>query len=314
MKKTFLLTIVFTLCFGLQILNCFAQQDQINNQYLINKYNLSPAFTGHNQNFEVFAGYRQNWSDIDGAPVLKMLNINGAMMKNSGIGVSVYNYQIGIFSSLSAKANYAHRISLGKKNKLSFGIGAGIFDSRANGIDFSENASDPVFAEMANSTTVPDFDFGANLQLKKLSIGVAANHLMSAEKKQLSLNTVLIGYLSYQYKMSEKIESEPTVLIRNSPDSKMFYEISYLVKYQKKVWLALTYKKESQIAATFGFLFQNRLALNYSYELGSSGMLGESSGTHELTLGFFIGKNENNSASSIFNNTSKKASYYKWLE
>src|ERR1051326_4605430 len=89
-------------------LSASAQQDHINNQYLINKYVLSPAFTGHNNNFEVFAGYRQNWTGIAGAPVLKMLNINGSFQKNNGIGISLDNYQVGIFSNLSMKMNYAH--------------------------------------------------------------------------------------------------------------------------------------------------------------------------------------------------------------
>ena len=55
----------------------YGQQLPLSNQYLVNPFSISPSFAGHNQNYEAFIDYRQNWASIDGAANTKIINVNG---------------------------------------------------------------------------------------------------------------------------------------------------------------------------------------------------------------------------------------------
>ena len=70
------LSLSILLSFALLVSFVNAQQIPLDNQYHINPFSLSPAFAGHNNNFEMFLDYRNRWGGIEGAPKVSNLNMN----------------------------------------------------------------------------------------------------------------------------------------------------------------------------------------------------------------------------------------------
>ena len=115
-------------------------------------------------------------------------------------------------------------------------------------------------------------------------------------------------HLSYLVDLNKDLRLEPLVVLRKTASTDLFYEAAILAKYREMYFAGITYRKGSSMALTFGGELYGRFTASYSYEFAGGGMMAQSSGSHELTLGYFIGKNKNAVAP-----TDSKKPYYEWL-
>jgi type IX secretion system PorP/SprF family membrane protein len=315
MKKHFLhILLLFGLVSVLQ-----AQQIPLNNQYLINNFSLSPAFAGENGSFEVFMLYRNNWVGIPNSPRLKTLNFNGGITKNMGIGGTVSNEQAGIFNAISASLAYSYNVNLTNRQAIRFGLAGGFQENHIDlGRSRQQDLSDPVVSEnQADSRIALDAMAGILYRFENLYLGASVPHLLETETQTegggvYTLRRQYTGHLSYTYIVNRLWAIEPFLIVRKTKSSPLLTEAAVLVKYAGQIWTGLTYRDNGTFGLSAGVLYK-RLVLNYSYEFAGEGISGASSGSHEVSLGFLIGKNKNKPAS-IFSGDPKLAPYYNWIE
>ena len=302
-----------------------AQQIPLSEQYFINKYAFSPAMAGHNNNVEGFLSYRKSWTGVAGSPETKMFNMNGRIFENMGLGGSLISDQIGIFRTLSAQASYAYRLKLGGTQNLNFGVNAGVLESRIMlSEQTQENLNDPIaLSNMNVNQVVFDMSFGIHYQFDRFHAGVYIPRMVETKVDEtiMNENTTLYTlkrhyqiYSSYTYTVSRDLHVEPSLVVRTDLNSPVFYQVSALAKYRKQVWLGFTYFKQSYFGLAIGGMPHSNLVVNYGYEFGGNGMLAQSTGTHEVSVGFLIGSKEN-TLSSIFNADlgSRKRPYFDWI-
>src|ERR1700754_4008947 len=75
-----LLYLLFVLVSGLQLVS--AQQKPQYTQYVFNNYLLNPAVTGIENYTDVKAGYRSQWTGLQGAPVTSYLTLSAPLGSN----------------------------------------------------------------------------------------------------------------------------------------------------------------------------------------------------------------------------------------
>ena len=306
-------------CFLFLIGFAKAQQLPIDNQYLINAFSLSPAYAGYNSSIETFILHRQNWIGIEGAPKTSSFNLNGSITENMGLGGSISSDKIGVFKNFSSSLAYAYRLKFNDNRFLSFGLAAGFFESNID-ITGSNNKSglDPVVGVNQNMRNVA-FDATAALafQDRNLRAGLVVPRIIESEINEgtatYTLKRHYIFHSSYLIDLSSDLQTIPSVVLRKTASSNLFYEFATSVRYQKQLWMGINYRRGTSIGILAGFLINNKLAVNYSYEFGQ-GMLSNSSGNHEISLGFLLGKGKPNRFS-VFSkeSISRKKPYYKWL-
>lgn len=293
----------------------FAQQIQYNNQYLINRFSLSPAYAGSSGYFEGFANYRKSWVGVTGSPEIRGLNVNTAIMGNMGVGGVIHSEQTGIFRNTSVSLSYAYHLKVNDAHTVSFGLSAGALDNR---IDLSGskslNSNDPLITSNQNvRTMVFNANFGVLYRFKGLQVGVALPQLVPSKAKNdagtlYTLKMHNLVNLSYRYDINKDWQVEPVVVLRKTAATDLFYEAAAIGKYKEMVFAGLTYRKGSSMALTVGGELYDRITGSYSYEFAGGGMMAQSSGSHEITLGYLIGKNKNAVAPS-----DSKKPYYDWL-
>jgi type IX secretion system PorP/SprF family membrane protein len=296
MKKVFLL-IVTVLSLSQSI---FAQRLPESEQFLINRFALSPSFAGLND-IGVFAGFRKQWTDISGSPVSKMININGPLYnKKVGIGLTIISDETDIFTHFYAALSYAYHLKVADNHMISFGISAVAFQSSVDLTKIKvENIIDPV---ILNKQSVSELVFNAGASLlysfKGLNIGVSVPILFDSKSLYNRENNIdeymltrhYVGHASYDFRINDTWTLEPYVVVKATDYSPVNYQISALVKYRNQVWLAGGYRGDGGIAASVGFKLSNQFLMNYTYEFMGSGILGKSSGTHDINLGIFFGR------------------------
>jgi type IX secretion system PorP/SprF family membrane protein len=308
------------LCFGLFMLSgveAFAQQLPLSNQFTINKFSISPAYAGAGERFEIYGMYRNEWLNMPGTPETKTISANGLICKNMGLGGSISSQNAGIFENQSAMASYAYHAKFSGGHTLSFGVGIGLLESRVNIAGAAGQANDPVAANNADVTDmVFDAGFGILYRFKGLSVGIGAPRILTNKIKNENGNTVYMNNtqevvnLGYKYSFNNDWAIDPVAKVDLVKQTRFdtYYEVAVPVIYKNRFWVSPIYKKTC-MAFGIGGIPYNNFIFNYSYEFSSTGIMGESGGTHEITLGWKMGAKKKSDAPS----PDRKKPYLDWI-
>ena len=138
-----------------------AQQDAQFTQNMFNKLSVNPGSAGHNGGICGTLFTRQQWTGFEGNPQTHMLSADARISKH-GVGLTVFQDQLGIEKSLVAKLAYAYHLTLGP-GELGIGIEAGMLSKsfKDNFIAIDDPSLDPSIPN--SGTSAATFDFGAGL-------------------------------------------------------------------------------------------------------------------------------------------------------
>lgn len=296
-----------------QIPSCIpaiAQNYPVYNSYYINPYLYNPAEAASEYAY-VFVNHRQQWMNIEGAPVLTTLNFN-TMLDNShsAVGVKLSSYQRGLLNTTDAMFTYGYGIGLSEKSRLYFAMSAGAI---TNNIDLEQSdPSDPAVANYLANNIQGAANFGMMITSESgFNFGIALPQLLtpkfnsasSFENTALSPmdNVIISAY--YRKKLSGKMVSRR----RKGVNQKVMTDESYaplelyvLYKYAKwgnsqaeamvklnvsqNFWLGAAYRQSYGMSGSLGLKF-GKFLLSYSYEPGNQPEPAFSLGTHEIQLG-----------------------------
>ncbi len=295
MKRIYI--IVIGLIFAIPSIN--AQQFPLSNQYLINSFSLSPAYAGMDGSIEGFMGFRRDWTNISMAPETKSLYLHGALSDKIGVGASVISDKTDIFTNLYVSLAYSYHLKFDEQHSLSLNVNAGLTEKN---IDLSnaviQDVNDPVLFN-ANTQNGISFYTGAALlyRLKGLNIGVYSPLIWESntdfgenEDLNYNLNRYYIGHASYNFMLGENWNFKPIAIVRQTEETPLNYEGGAMLGFKNQLWLTGMYRKNSVIGIGLGGAISERLVFNYVYEFSNSGILSESAGTHEFSVGIKLGK------------------------
>lgn len=310
--KRFLCLITFFVCLTNVTI---AQQISVDNQYIVNKYSLSPAYAGINDATEIYAGHRQNWSGFQAAPRKSGINLNTPISAKSGFGGLMTYNQAGIFNTITTQLSFAQKVNLSEKSLLSFGLSAGVSNYYI-GYSYkgSETQADPVLMNSQSiQTTSPELSFGILYRINKFNIGIALPRLLDSKTKNNDKNIVLSNrqyrvHISNQFNIGRSWQAEPFVVINKTDNSKLMYDVAAIFKFKEQIWAGATYRANSAIGISAGINYNNFI-FNYTYEFSSKGIGSYSSGSHEITIGYRLDKK--GKKKSVLNPGNP---YEKWVE
>ncbi|MBI3501594.1 MAG: PorP/SprF family type IX secretion system membrane protein [Bacteroidetes bacterium] len=293
----------------------FAQQLPLSNQYTVNKFALSPAYAGTGDAFEIFGTYRKDWANVAAAPEYKVISANGMCCKNMGFGGMIASQKAGIFENLSASASYAYHAKLSGEHILSFGLSLGLLESHINLAGAAGQMDDPVVLNNANvNSMVFDTGFGILYRFKNLHAGISLPRMLSSKIKNSEGTAVYTlaaqqqFNIGYKYSINKDWVIDPLVKVSMVKNVPAFYEVAIPVIYKNTIWVAPIYKKTSMAFGLGGKPYDNFIA-QYSYEFSSSGIMGQSGGTHEITIGWRMHAKKKSEVPA----PDKKKPYFDWI-
>jgi type IX secretion system PorP/SprF family membrane protein len=207
MKKT-LLTLLAIFSF---LLTVSAQQKPQYTQYIFNYLLINPAVTGIENYTDLKAGYRSQWTGLQGAPVTAYLTIDFplgdkfisgdatafpaeggvdpssrlytqnymASESHHGLGFSIVSDVAGPINTTNIDVNYAYHIGLTDKMNLALGVAAGANHISLNTSEITlENPYDPAIADGNNSQWTPDLSVGVWLYSGNYFAGASVQQLL----------------------------------------------------------------------------------------------------------------------------------------
>ena len=150
-----------------------------------NLYLLYPSMAGASNYNQIRLTARQQWFDVDDAPNLQTLSVNGRLGDKIGLGSIFFRDENGYFSKLGAYATFAYHLMFSRDNvnlnQLSFGISGGIIQHRLDQSEFT--VYDPI---IGNNDTATDFfanmDVGMSYYYMNFYAHVAVKNIISVER------------------------------------------------------------------------------------------------------------------------------------
>ena len=298
-------------------LSARAQQMPLYSQYVMNKYMLNPAVTGHDGYTSFNLTARQQWLGIKGAPatrsfsgqtrllrrshVVKSRSVNNRSLKPStngrvGLGAFIFNDRNGAVDRTGFQASYAYHIFV-KETQFSFGLSAGVFQFRIDQEDLIFGEEDPFAANLKKVTYVPDANLGFYVSNPLYYAGISVNQLFQSylkignrqfEEFKMIRHYYLLG--GYRFELNNNYTLEPSMLFKGTENKSFQLDIGARILYNNDYWGGLVYRTSGTLIMLAGVRI-NQLYIGYSFDYMLSAIQKHTYGSHEIILALKLGDN-----------------------
>jgi len=289
MKKV--LVLFFVLLSGL----VKAQQDPQFSLNMFNIYSVNPAFSGSYDQFNALAIHRSQWVGFDGGvPVTQHVSVEAPVyFLHGGAGVSLLNDKVGNEYTRGVNLSYAYQTKLTKKSELGVGLSVGFMDVGFEGEWVTpgndEGLDDPSIPAIGSNDVVPDLGLGLYYRMKALYIGYSVTHLNQAvavygdDDRDFEFKRHHYLTLGWKHEVNSELVMRPSLHIKTDQVSTQI-DFNVNLTYGDNLWGGMTYRLDDAVVVIAGYNINENLKFGYAYDITTSDLKSESSGSHEVLL------------------------------
>ncbi|HRY32413.1 MAG TPA: type IX secretion system membrane protein PorP/SprF [Bacteroidales bacterium] len=272
-----------------------AQQVPLTSQYMMNQYILNPAVAGTESFIPINLNIRNQWLNLEGAPVTQTLSSHAWLGKNIGIGGCFFNDVTGPTRRTGMSMSLAYHLRLNKDftRMLSFGLG-GVFFQRYVDIDKLTTAEpeDMSILNGFNNQLGQDANFGMLYSdYGKYHVGFSVLNLLESKKDLYNVsdeikNPVSRAYYlhgAYYFDLGRLYGLEPSFLLQRQENTPIQVDLNLRFTYNKMFWFGGSYRMQDAFVLMFA-LDMKDFAIGYSYDLTMSEIRKHSQGSHEVNF------------------------------
>lgn len=314
----------------LLVLTSTAQQEYQFANTANNPFLLNPAAGGLTDVMQFEASTRMQWLGYEGGPRTILLSGNSQIGKSGSkalsefnvhdetlfegpkvstgknkhiIGGKVWNDAIGPFSKTSIQGSYSYHLPLTKSINIGVGLGLGYSNFR---LDESKvvlhQTDDNTYAQFLGSASqqnLGDAQAGLVVYNEKFFVGLSGTQVLNNDVK---LNQILTNsFFSRHYFMIAKykiegggdVAIEPTAVVKYTGNSPWSVDVGARALYKNSSWFGFQYRTNSGLIFQVGSNLIKNLYVSYAYEYSMGKIRTAGNATHEIQLGYYLGKNRN---------------------
>lgn len=324
MRKTLLVSIIFTCIAGLAT----AQQRPQYTQYIFNNYLLNPALSGIENYTNVMAGYRSQWTGLQGAPVTSYITfntplgsrfINGdasafpaaggenpasrlytqyyqAAEPHHGIGFTLVTDKAGPITQTDINATYAYHIGISARFNLALGVAAGLSRTALNTSEITTEYVDPAIYNGKGGQWSPDLGAGIWGYSSNYYFGISAQQILPQNLYYTASNSLyqnksvphFFFTAGYKIFMSDDLTFMPSFMVKEINPVPVTYDITGKISFRDVFWLGASYRHNDSMGILAGFNLSSLINVGYSYDITTSALNTVSNGTHEIVLSLLL--------------------------
>ncbi len=295
MKKIYTTVLIFSAFIAA------AQQDLQFTQYQFNRIYYNPGVTGSGNAICVNALHRSQWVGFDGAPTSQNINVNVPLdILRGGVSLKIANDQIGYFQNLNLGLGYGYQHQL-PTGTLGIGVSFDLYTSSVVNADWQapdvgrpDYFGDPSIPAGSTNGMTFDMSFGAYYQSEKIWAGVSSNRIIeSATGLAGSIASITRFYNKRHYYVmggynwqipATTWELRPSALIKTDLVASPVMEVNVTGVHNNKLWGGVSYRLSEAVAVNIGYQFTESLSAGYAYDIPTSDIAGQGSGSHEIFL------------------------------
>jgi type IX secretion system PorP/SprF family membrane protein len=303
MKKLCVLSLLLALLLWPELR---AQTFPLSSHFLWNPQAEQPAMAGSADGIRLLAGFRYQWTGIEGAPQTAYAGADMKLpLKNSSAGIWMNYDKTGLMSFTQVRLSYAYTQPLNSKSALSAGIHAGLLSIGLDGSRITTpggsggNDDDLLPRERSNGIR-PEIGLGLNYQHELFYAGLFVQNLAGATSQINGLN----GSFRADYgrhmgiqagaviPVGQNFSIDPALMLRTDLNN-LQLDLATTLTYRKRFSAGLGFRgynnnSVESLMALARIGITKDLALGYSYDSNLSGLNTVTNGSHEVSIGYLI--------------------------
>lgn len=308
-EKNIKVKILTTIILSLISLVTLAQQDAGFSMYFFNPVYVNPGYAGSRELFSGSLVHRSQWAGMRGAPVTQSLSIHSAIPNTHvGLGFQFYNDEAGPMKNTGFNFTYAYHLPVGTNSILAFGL-SGMTNNIRIGLDDIniEDENDPAFNRDIYSNWVYDASTGIYFYKTRFYAGLSVNHLLQSRFGLENTSDPNLAKFFRQYyltsgivfKLNEYLDFRPSLLMKYVQSAPLVTEVTGSLVILGKVFAGIGYRTSKRVnmagsdnmfVAILELDITRFLRLGYSYDYYLNRTGNYNNGTHEIMLGWDIGR------------------------
>lgn len=218
------------------------------------------------------------------------------------VGGKILNDAIGPFSKTTIQGSYSVHLPLSKTINIGVGLGLGLTNFRINQsrvvlTDENDIAYD-AFLGNSSAQSIGDANAGFVLYGNGLFVGLSTSQVLRNKAKfaDVMTNSVYNRHyylnLRYGYKAGS-ITIEPAAIVKYAENSPLSADLGARFFYNNASWIGIYGRTSNSLVFQVGSNLVKNIYFSYSYEHAIGKIRNAASGTHEIHLGYYFGKNRN---------------------
>ncbi|SFM47726.1 type IX secretion system membrane protein, PorP/SprF family [Flavobacterium succinicans] len=271
------------------------------NSLKFNRFVINPTFSFvREQNTFATIYSKRQWLQFNDAPTTYVASYSGRFLDNEGIGIGVFQHNIGVLTTFGGIVNFTHNVELEQDSNLTFGLNLGAYKSGLNaGKVITNGVADPSLNNIPSNfllTVSPGINYGTAF----LDFGVAFNNMITYNfssakmlqddlEKGIQAHVMYTGYLD-TYGLFDK--SKFSALIRSEfKKEKTILSGTATFATPLGIWAQAGYNSLYGLSGGIGMNITPTISLEYITEKGLSGF-SNFGFSHEIVLAYkFKSKN-----------------------
>lgn len=253
--------------------------------YIMNRYNLNPAFAGNDSNVTAVLNTKTYMSGFGDAPRNTMFGVHMPLNREQGVGARIISDRRGAYELTKYDLTYSYQIKFDEQSDLRFGISAGAIRRMLNpnlidNIGFLDE-TDPTLSAGYYDETNFIAGFGMVYDYGNLQIGFSTPHLVIGGEE---LSQHMVGSASYRYEFENSdFAVQPIIIYQSLPVIDNRIDMLLKGEYKERVWAQVGYQSTENLNFALGFDF-GPFGVGYSYEMNNSELSNVASNNNEIIL------------------------------
>jgi type IX secretion system PorP/SprF family membrane protein len=266
------------------------------NQFFMNPYIYNPAYAGVEGHTVLFAMYKSQWSQINGAPTQIHANFHVPLKGGIAFGALAYNESIGPLTTSGGKVTGGYLVTLDREHFLRFGMSIGAGNTMVDQT-FIDDPNDPAYSNITQTGSFLIGDLGVAYHFGHFNVGVALPSLFSNTfPKAEGLAPInfkptdnILFKTNFRGHINNNIAVEPHLIYRYNKYLPNQYEATMILHIYHLVWVGGSYRQHAGVVGLLGAKVKEKMGIGYSFEFGNGKYSSQLGTSHEIHIGYHLG-------------------------
>jgi type IX secretion system PorP/SprF family membrane protein len=280
----------------------FSQQEAMYSQWVYNKQQINPGYTGSKEAVSITALHRSQWVGFKGAPMTDLVSFEAPTQTDElALGGSLMYDKIGPSNEASLSLDVAYRLRLRNRATLSFGGKGtlGLFQANLVDVDLTSDyygEEDELYMYNPKAVFLPNVGFGAYYYNDDYYISLSSPKMIrnKLERKNSLMYELLEGrteptiYLAggYNFKINREFKLQPNLMAKGTINAPMSIGAYVAVIYMDELTAGLFYNFKEMAGLIVQWQFDPKWKIGYSGDVATSELIGTNYGSHELMVNY----------------------------
>ncbi len=271
----------------------------LHNSIKYNRFLFNPTFSLVRENKNSVNVYNRNERiSFQDNPQTYVLNYNARFEEKTGIGIGLYQQNLGVLRYFGGTLNYAYNLELNRDMNFTFGVNLQYLQSSLKSKLDQGQINDPITNNF-ESSSVFLLKPGVNFNYGNFDVGVAVGNLVAynlTASELLTDNFEYLGHLMYTTELDWRTDNELRGMVYASKPGELDlrYGGNVLFEIPKYGWAQLGYNSFYGGAIGIGAYISKVVSIGLSVEpgIGGSGNTAEFGSSWEVALAYNFGQEE----------------------